>query len=453
MSGGLGGGQGGMLSDPLTLALVAGTAIAAPYAAPLLFGEGAALGGLGLAGDGLLATGLTGAGIGALGGAVTGRDPMQMGLMGGLGGAAAGAMGVGAGSGGPQLVDAVSGPISGVGASGVGPTVAGAGTSLIPGISNTALGIGAGGLGLMALMNKDAKNYGTPTNANWTGGSLANFRYDPQHYNPDTVTPPNPRYQAQYQDRRNPANIGTPMTPYQPIMAASGGLMQDKDFAAGGMYPGSQIDHTQYSSSPQTPMSMQATIAGYDPETNPLTGEPTVHMASGGDVGKFNAPLTDPAGYKLQPSMMYTQLPQDSSGLLPQDILSMMQANGFAGGNGGFDPFGSTPFSHGVSGGSTQRYAAGGIASLGSYSDGGQMLKGPGDGMSDSIPAKIGRAQPARLADNEFVVPADVVSHLGNGSSDAGAKKLYAMMNNVRKARTGKKKQAPQINAAKYLPA
>jgi hypothetical protein len=373
MSGG--GGNGGMFSDPLTLALVAGTAIAAPYAAPLLFGEGAALGGLGLAGDGLLATGLTGAGIGALGGAVTGRDPMQMGLMGGLGGAAAGAMGVGAGSGGPQLVDAVSGPISGVGASGVGPTVAGAGTSLIPGISNTALGIGAGGLGLMALMNKDAKNYGTPTNANWTGGSLANFRYDPQHYNPDVVRPPLPPYQAQYQDRRNPATIGTPMTPYQPIMAASGGLMQDKDFAAGGMYPGSQIDKTQYATSPQTPMSMQATMAGYDPMTNPITGELTTHMASGG------------------------------------------------------------------------------LADLGGYSDGGRMLKGPGDGMSDSIPATIGRKQPARLADNEFVVPADVVSHLGNGSSDAGAKKLYAMMNNVRKARTGKKKQAPQINAAKYLPA
>ena len=98
-------------------------------------------------------------------------------------------------------------------------------------------------------------------------------------------------------------------------------------------------------------------------------------------------------------------------------------------------------------------YAQGGIANLGGYSDGGRMLKGPGDGMSDSIPASIQGKQPARLADNEFVVPADVVSHLGNGSSDAGAKKLYAMMNNVRKARTGKKKQAPQINAAKYLPA
>ena len=96
--------------------------------------------------------------------------------------------------------------------------------------------------------------------------------------------------------------------------------------------------------------------------------------------------------------------------------------------------------------------ARGGIASLGGYSDGGRMLKGPGDGMSDSIPGVIGGKQPARLADGEFVVPADVVSHLGNGSTDGGAKKLYAMMDKIREARTGKKKQAPEINADKYLP-
>jgi hypothetical protein len=95
--------------------------------------------------------------------------------------------------------------------------------------------------------------------------------------------------------------------------------------------------------------------------------------------------------------------------------------------------------------------AAGG--SIGGYSDGGRMLKGPGDGMSDSIPATIGKRQPARLADGEFVVPADVVSHLGNGSTDAGAKRLYAMMDKVRKARTGKKKQAPAVKASKYMPA
>ena len=93
-----------------------------------------------------------------------------------------------------------------------------------------------------------------------------------------------------------------------------------------------------------------------------------------------------------------------------------------------------------------------GIASLGSYSDGGQLLKGPGDGMSDNIPATIGSKQPARLADGEFVIPADVVSHLGNGSTDAGAKHLYKMMDEIRKARTGNPKQGKQINASKFLP-
>jgi hypothetical protein len=97
-------------------------------------------------------------------------------------------------------------------------------------------------------------------------------------------------------------------------------------------------------------------------------------------------------------------------------------------------------------------FAEGGIATLGSYSDGGQLLKGPGDGMSDNIPAKIGEAQPARLADGEFVIPADVVSHLGNGSTDAGAKQLYSMMDKIRKARTGNKKQGKQINPSKFLP-
>ena len=97
-------------------------------------------------------------------------------------------------------------------------------------------------------------------------------------------------------------------------------------------------------------------------------------------------------------------------------------------------------------------FAAGGITALGGYSDGGRLLKGPGDGMSDNIPATIADRQPARLADGEFVIPADVVSHLGNGSTDAGAKQLYAMMDKIRKARTGTKKQGKQINPAKFLP-
>lgn len=106
--------------------------------------------------------------------------------------------------------------------------------------------------------------------------------------------------------------------------------------------------------------------------------------------------------------------------------------------------------------GETVKMAGGGIANLGGYSDGGRLLRGPGDGVSDSIPAVIGERQPARLADGEFVIPARIVSELGNGSTEAGARKLYAMMERVQKARgktTGKNKVAKNTKADKYLPA
>jgi hypothetical protein len=103
------------------------------------------------------------------------------------------------------------------------------------------------------------------------------------------------------------------------------------------------------------------------------------------------------------------------------------------------------------------RFAAGGgISHLGDYSDGGRLLRGPGDGVSDSIPAVIGKKQPARLADGEFVVPARIVSELGNGSTEAGARKLYAMMDRIQKARgktVGKGKVAKNSRSEKYLPA
>jgi hypothetical protein len=101
--------------------------------------------------------------------------------------------------------------------------------------------------------------------------------------------------------------------------------------------------------------------------------------------------------------------------------------------------------------GFTRLAAQGGIMTLGNKSGG--YLDGPGDGMSDSIPASIAGKQPARLADGEFVVPADVVSHLGNGSSKAGAQHLYAMMDRIRTDRTGSTQQAKQINPSKYVPA
>lgn len=106
------------------------------------------------------------------------------------------------------------------------------------------------------------------------------------------------------------------------------------------------------------------------------------------------------------------------------------------------------------------RFAQGGISdagyNLGGYSDGGRLLRGPGDGVSDSIPAVIGQKQPARLADGEFVVPARIVSELGNGSTEAGARKLYAMMDRIQKARgktVGKGRVAKNSRSEKYLPA
>ena len=96
-----------------------------------------------------------------------------------------------------------------------------------------------------------------------------------------------------------------------------------------------------------------------------------------------------------------------------------------------------------------QELAAGGIAQLKK----GQYLNGASDGMADKVPANIDGVQEARLSDGEFVIPADVVSHLGNGNSDAGAKVLKDMMSRVRKARTGNTKQGKEIDPKKFIPA
>jgi hypothetical protein len=138
----------------------------------------------------------------------------------------------------------------------------------------------------------------------------------------------------------------------------------------------------------------------------------------------------------VPPAIPEYQSPEDQLGLnafygmMNQNLGNMAQAQGFA--------------------------AGGGISHLGDYSDGGRLLKGPGDGVSDSIPAVIGKRQPARLADGEFVIPARIVSELGNGSTEAGARKLYAMMDRVQNARRksiGKKKVAVDSKTDKLLPA
>ena len=126
-------------------------------------------------------------------------------------------------------------------------------------------------------------------------------------------------------------------------------------------------------------------------------------------------------------------------------------------GDGGGDGDGGGGEGGEANGGMVGRYAQGGLGSLGGYSDGGRLLRGPGDGVSDHIPATIGRTrQPARLADGEFVVPARIVSELGNGSTEAGARALYKMMDRIqanRRKTTGKNSVAVDSKARKYLPA
>ena len=239
--------------------------------------------------------------------------------------------------------------------------------------------------------------------------------------------------------------------PYKPQYtryAAGGGLMslaeggpleQISKNAIGGqsnMFPQSQQPVTAFATPTQMPASAEIIRSDFDTKTNPYTGNIT--MSDGGDPAKKKkkrASLTadrtmaamraDQAGIAALNNARYGA---NMTGVSPLSSMSL----------------GDLPNSVGAAGG--------GLADLGGYSDGGRLLKGPGDGMSDNIPAQIGRKQPARLADGEFVVPADVVSHLGNGSTDAGAKRLYAMMAKVRQSRTGKKKQAPAVNMNKFLP-
>jgi hypothetical protein len=137
------------------------------------------------------------------------------------------------------------------------------------------------------------------------------------------------------------------------------------------------------------------------------------------------------------------------------DVPEGNEGGGYGGLGGAYSDGGGDPALN-AKGGYIGHYAQGGLGSLGGYSDGGRLLRGPGDGVSDSIPASIGNRQPARLADGEFVVPARIVSELGNGSTEAGARALYKMMDRIqanRRKTTGKNSVAVDSKAHKYLPA
>lgn len=168
-------------------------------------------------------------------------------------------------------------------------------------------------------------------------------------------------------------------------------------------------------------------------------------MAGGGEVPRFGL-----GGMSIDQSFDPQNAPEGGIGALLRQAMGAARQKQADPRQYTYDPQ-SQQYSEIQQGTAVPALAMGGA--LGGYSDGGRMLKGPGDGMSDNIPAVIGKKQPARLADGEFVVPADVVSHLGNGSTDAGAKQLYAMMDKVRTARTGRKDQGRQIKPNKYMPA
>ncbi len=392
-------------------------------------GAGGVAGGAGAAvtPGALSATG--GAGFGTLGGAGTGAvgggtlgGTAGGGTFGTLGGASTGAVGGGAGFGG---IGAASGG-AGFGAAGYTPGMYASGAATMPGaaaslpgnftgmapaLSNTKLGVIGGTSLLGSMMEAERNRFGVPGQEDYISSfDPTKFRRSEPTYAPEGV------YVPEYRDYTEAAEGGI-------MRLANGGpvermsMMNTAMNPQGGLYPQGMIDKTQYATPIQRPVSSELVMEAPAYErSNPML------MAEGG----ITQILESAKAQGLSPEMYQNIYGRGNS------IIEMQKA---------------------LKEGKMVNMASGGISSLGGYSDGGRMLKGPGDGMSDSIPASIGNRQPARLADGEFVVPADVVSHLGNGSTDAGAKQLYAMMDKVRKARTGKKKQAPAVKANRYMPA
>jgi hypothetical protein len=273
-----------------------------------------------------------------------------------------------------------------------------------------------------------------------------------------------------------------------------GGDSGNVNFMGKDMYPMSQQDTAHYATPSQMPTSAQQTMASYEPSTNPLTGEPIAQMASGGIAGYYRGDLATSTGGRgdvygatqrfldmYDPASKYTppadaahpdvgifndtnpstrdKSALDAATIRQNAIAKKAQVNTgtkYAKPTVTIGQVSVQPQQQDDGSSDQVLAASGGIMgyNLGGYAAGGnpRLLRGPGDGMSDDIPATIGNRQPARLADGEFVVPADVVSGLGNGSTEAGAKKLHQMMDKVRMDRTGKKKQAPAIKAGKYVP-
>jgi hypothetical protein len=434
--------EAGFLDQILpVVAMAAATYFTAGAAAPAL---ASALSGTAFAGaSGAIAGGLAGAGVGAIGAGLQGGDVGKGALYGGLGGAITGGMGGydnvygAAATASPEaaanqaLMKAptdVSDVYSGLAGN---PTVP-PGTVPTP-TPNLPPGVTQAGQAAAQLPEGAARNAALESlaNANKVLPEGAS-----QLQGPGLTEAPSKLAGAQEIVRPDSYYQTAGLLGKTAMLAAPGigGAMGEKPDQVPGLEP--------YSS--------QSTLApdfqGYvPPRPNPYyRAQYTRYAAGGGLMDAYQA-----GGPVERMSMMNTAM-NPQGGLYPQGMIDKTQY--------------ATPTQRPVSAemvseapayerSSPMLMARGGIADLGGYSDGGRMLKGPGDGMSDSIPGLIGNRQPARLADGEFVVPADVVSHLGNGSTDAGARKLYSMMDKIRKARTGKKKQAPAVNTRRFMPA
>ena len=447
----VGGGSSALMGgDPIKGAMIgaAGGGLGAGFGAAAGATSGGASGAAGGVGSGITAGGASGAAGGASGatfgslGAGTGSGigisaGAAPGAIGGgtLGGTAGGSLGAGssvlASSANPSLYGSSIGALGSGTAAGGGAGI-GAGSSVIspgtmslanaagpgnftgfaPALSNTNLGFIAGTGALSGMMDAERDKYGMPAEEDYKSSfDMAKFKRSEPTYAPGSV------YTPEYKDYRTAAEGGI-------MKLANGGpvermsMMNTAMNPQGGLYPQGMIDKTQYATPTQRPVSAEMVdeVPAYE-RSNPM-------LMNEGGIAEI---LESAKNQGLSPEMYQNIYGRGNRIVAMQKALKEgKMVNGMA---------------------------SGGISSLGGYSDGGRMLKGPGDGMSDSIPGVIAGRQPARLADGEFVVPADVVSHLGNGSTDAGAKRLYGMMDKVRKARTGKKKQAPAVKADKYMPA
>jgi hypothetical protein len=377
-----------------------------------------------------------------------------------------------------------------------------AGTWMSDNPGKTALG--AYGLAsATGMLNQSQQRFGQQPSGNFKNNYRISDNFQGSHPNPQQYQY-TPNYSG-YAGYKGYAGGGiTQAAPLGGTPAANSTM--DSTIGNNTMFPMSDMDRSYYATptnlpagishnqNPQTPQSMAGTTGGYETKVDPYAG--TMSMAEGGIARYYRGELATSTGGKgdvygatqrfldmYDPQSKYQPLEGNkdvgifhdtnpstrdksayqASGIRNKAIANKTNVKTGANYMAPSRQMGqlnlNTPNAKTDSDSDSDQVlngASGGImaANLGGYAAGGnpRLLKGPGDGMSDNIPATIGGRQPARLADGEFVVPADVVSHLGNGSTDAGAKRLHEMMNKVRMDRTGKKKQAPAVKADKYIP-